>query len=203
MRARHASASSTGLTVPERTASEAARRPSATRSVDGIEDLRDDLEASERGHQVGAGVALAHGPAELLRHLDAGAERAVDRLAQATSDRLGDRDAGDLVVEELGVARAVERENADQHRNRRAPGPPEKALALGQVLHGLSLHPARARLHFPVETVDLAGDVLGRRIQGSAHVERGRLADAAPGRVLTLVHPAKDLDQTDAVDVED
>src|SRR5215813_5215794 len=118
MRARHASVSSTGLTAPERTASAAARRPSVTRSADGIEDLRDDLEASERGHEIGAGVALAHGPDEFLRHLDAGAKRVVSGLAQTTADRLGDRDARDFVVEKLGVARTVERKDADQHRNR-------------------------------------------------------------------------------------
>src|SRR5215475_2997252 len=135
MRARHASVSSTGLTAPERTAAAAGRRPSATRSADGIEDLRDDLKASERWHQVGACVALAHGTDELLRHLDPGAERAVARLAQAAANRLGDRDARDLVVEELGVARAVEWKNADQHRDGRATGPLEKAIELGQVVH--------------------------------------------------------------------
>src|SRR5437867_13427733 len=117
MRARHAVVSSTGLTEPARTASAASRRPSAKRSPDGIEDLGHDLEASERGHQVGAGVALAHSPDQLLRHLDPGAERAVAGLAQTPADRLGDRDAWDLVVEELGVTRAVEREDTDQDRH--------------------------------------------------------------------------------------
>src|SRR5262245_58410546 len=99
MRARHASVSSTGLTAPERPASAAVRRPSVTRSADGIEDLCDELEASERGHEIGAGVALANGPDELLRHLDAHAKRAVSGRAQTAADR----DARDLVVQELGV----------------------------------------------------------------------------------------------------
>src|SRR5262245_56937161 len=118
MRARHASVRSTGLTAPERTASAAARRPNVTMSADGIEDLRNDLEASERGHEIGAGVALANGPDELLRHLDTHAKRAVSGRAQTAADRLGDRDARYLVVKELGVARTVERKDADQHRNR-------------------------------------------------------------------------------------
>src|SRR5215813_2039100 len=105
MRARHASVSSTGLTAPERTASAAARRPSVTRSADGIENLRDDLEAPERGHEIGAGVALMNGPDQLLRHLDADAKCAVSGRAQTAADRLGDRDARDLVVKELGVDR--------------------------------------------------------------------------------------------------
>src|SRR4030095_15133081 len=88
MRARHASVSSTGLTAPERTASAAARRPSTSSAAEGIEDLRDDLEASERGHEIGAGVALAHSPDELLRHLDAGAKRAVSGLAQTAAEPL-------------------------------------------------------------------------------------------------------------------
>src|SRR5262249_56346666 len=115
MRARHASVSSTGLTAPERTASAAARRPSATRSADGIEDLRDDLEASERGHEIGAGVALAHGPDEFLRHLDAGAKRVVSGLAQTTADRLGDRDARGFVVETLRVAPTLQPQHAAHH----------------------------------------------------------------------------------------
>src|SRR5262245_3091072 len=118
MRASHAAVSATEHTGPERPASPGAPRPSATRAADGIEDLRDDLEASERGHEIGAGVTLAHGQDELLRHLDAGAKRMVSGLAQTAADRLGDRDARDLVVEELGVARAMERKDADQHWNR-------------------------------------------------------------------------------------
>src|SRR5262249_10571578 len=118
MRARHASVSSTGLTAPERTASAAARRPSATRSADGIEDLRDDLEASERGHEIGASVALAHGPDEFLRHLDAGAKRVVSGLAQTAAARLGDRDARGFGGEKPGVAGTVERRDADQPGNR-------------------------------------------------------------------------------------
>ena len=88
----------------------------------GIEDLGDDLEAAERGHEVRAGVASAHLADELLRHLDADAKRAVPRVLQPAAHRLGDRDAGHLVVEELGMTEAVEREDAHQHGLRRATG---------------------------------------------------------------------------------
>src|SRR5262249_53837734 len=82
IRARQASTSATGLTAPVRTASAASLAPSAASSVDGIEHLRDHLEATERGHQVGARVAASHGADELLRHLDPDEEGAVARLAK-------------------------------------------------------------------------------------------------------------------------
>src|SRR5690242_16259368 len=104
MRVRHASTSSTGLTVRARTASAISRALSETRSPEGIENLRDDLEAPERGHQVGAGVARPDRTHQLLRHLDTDAQRAVTGLAQAAPDILRNRDPRHLVVQELGVA---------------------------------------------------------------------------------------------------
>src|SRR5262245_45447653 len=82
IRSRHAPTSSTGLATPARIASAASRAPSAAGSMDGIEHLRDHLEATERGHEVGAGVASPHGAHELLRHLDPDAQRAVAGFAQ-------------------------------------------------------------------------------------------------------------------------
>src|SRR5262245_9418835 len=203
IRARPASTSATGLTAPVRTASAASLTPSAASSADGIEHLRDHLESTERGHQVGARVAAAHGADELLRHLDPDAEGAVPRLAKPPAHVLGNRDARHLVVEELGMARTVKGQDADQDRNGRASRALEEAVELSQVVDGLCLDPSRAGAYFSLKAVDLAHDVLGRRIQGGAHVERRRLADAAAGRVLALVHPAQDLHETHAVDVED
>src|SRR3989454_2187266 len=201
--ARHASTRSTGLTVPARIASVTSRTPSSASSADRIENLRHDLEAPERGHQIGARVARPHGMDELLRHLDPDPERAVSRLAEPAADRVGNRDARHLVVKELRVPRAVQREDPPHHPDGRAAGAVEKAIEELEVVHGLRLHPARARLDFPMEAVDLPRDVLGRRVQRGTHTERGRLADAAAGRVVPLVHPAEDLDETHAVHVED
>src|SRR6266478_1049964 len=202
IRARHASTSSTALTVPERTASAASSTPSEAGSADRIENLRDDFEAAERGHQIGPGVARPHGSDELLRHLDPDAERAVPGLSKPAADLVGNRDTRHLVVQELGVARAVEREDADQNWNRRAARPLEETVDLPQLVHGLRLNPARPRPDLSLEAVDLPRHVLGRGVQGGADVERRRLADAAPGRVLSLVHPTQDLYQPHPVDVE-
>src|SRR5437867_988263 len=203
MRARHASTSSTGLKVPTRIAAAASRTPSAESSVDRIENLGDDFEPPERGHQVRAGVAPPDHPDEVLRHRDPNAERAVTCLVESAADRLGNRDARHLVVKELRVARAVQRENPDQDGDGRAPGAVEEAIEQLQVVHGLRLHPARTRRHLPMEAVDLARDVRGGRVERSAHAKRGRLADAAPGRVVPLVHPPENLDEAHAVHVED
>jgi len=70
-------------------------------------------------------------------------------------------------VEELGVTRAVEREDTDQDRHGRAAGLLEETVELGEVVHRLGLHPAGSRLHLAVEAVDLPGDVLGRRVQAA------------------------------------
>src|SRR5437867_13114730 len=130
IRARQASTSSTGLTAPVRIASAASRASSRVGSADRIEHLRNHLEAAERGHQIRAGVATSHGADELLRHLDADAERAVARLAKAAAHVLGNHDPRHLVVEELGVAGAVERQDADQDGHRRAAGPLQEAIEL-------------------------------------------------------------------------
>src|SRR5262245_25807454 len=198
----HASTRSTGLTTPVRIASAAALTPSEVSSADGIEHLRDHFEAPERRHQVGARVARPHGLHQALRHLDPDAQGAVTRLAKPAAHVVGDRDPRHLVVEELGVSGAVQRQDTDQDRDGRATGALEEAIELGEVVHGLSLDPARAGPNFSLEAIDLARDVLSGRVERGAEVERGRLPDAAAGSVLTLVHPAQDLHQADAVYVE-
>src|SRR5215467_1096943 len=203
IRARHAPTSSTGLTAPARTASAASRTPSAVGSLDRIQHLRDDLEAAERRHQVRARVAIAHGADQLLGHLDPDAERAVAGLAEPAPHVLGNRDARDLVVQEFGVAGAMKRQDPHQHRHGRAARALEKTIERRQVVHGLRLHPASAGANLALEALDLARNVSGRRVQRGAHVERRGLADAAPGGILSLVHPAEDLHEPDPVDVED
>src|SRR5215471_21778642 len=159
IRARQASTSASGLTAPVRTASAASLAPSAASSVDGIEHLRDHLEATERGHQVDARVAASHGANELLRHLDPDAEGAVARLAKPPAHVLGNCDARHLVVKEFGVARAMKGQDADQDRNGRASRALEEAVELSQVVDGLRLDPAGARSYFSVKPVDLTHDV--------------------------------------------
>ena len=138
-----------------------------------------------------------------MSHLDADPQRPVAGVSEPRADLLGDRDAGHLVVEELGVAVAVEREHADDHGNRRAARLLEKAVELGQVVHRLRLKPLRPRVHLAVEAADLRLDILGPGVQRRADAERGRQADAVTGRVQSLVHPLQDLDEADRVDVED
>src|SRR3989442_1674504 len=94
--------------------------------MESIQHLGDDLEAPERGHEVDAGVPAADLTDQPLSHLDADPQRPVAGVSEARADLLGDRDAGHLVVEELSVAVAVEREHADDHGNRRGPPPPAK-----------------------------------------------------------------------------
>src|SRR5215470_16237915 len=98
--------------------------------MEGIEDLGDDLEATEGRHEVGAGVAAPHLANERLRHLDARSQRTVARLAQPSANVVGNRDAGHLVVQKLRVAEAVQRQYADQYRDGRAPGEGQEPIEL-------------------------------------------------------------------------
>src|SRR2546425_2393538 len=211
IRPRHASTSDTGLTAPRRISAAASTTPSAESSggaialrlTEGIQHLGDDLEAPERGHEVDAGVAAADLAYQALGHLDADLQRAVARVSEARADLVGDRDARHLIVEELGVAVAVEREHADDDRNRRAARLLEEPVEHGQVVHRLRLDPLRPGVHLAVETADLPLDVLGPRVQRRADAERGRHADAVAGRIQALIHPLQDRDEADGVDVED
>src|SRR2546427_3672691 len=133
IRARHASTNSTGLRTPLRIASAASLTPSEVGSADRIEHLRDHLEAAERGHEVGAGVTSAYGAHQLLRHLDPDAEGAIAGLAKPPANPLWNRDTRHLVVKELGVSRAVERQDPDQDRNGRAARSLEEAVELREV----------------------------------------------------------------------
>src|SRR5438552_15444205 len=79
MRSRQASTRAAALTSPARRAVAAARTPS---SVERIEHLRNHLEASERRHEVGAGMAAPNLGHQRLGHLDTGAQGGLTGLAQ-------------------------------------------------------------------------------------------------------------------------
>ena len=101
------------------------------------------------------------------------------------------------------MAVAVEREHADDDRNRGAARLLEEPVERGQVVHRLRLDPLRPGVHLAVEAADLPLDVLGPRVQRRADAERGRHADRVAGRIQALIHPLQDLDEADGVDVED
>lgn len=64
----------------------------------------------------GAGMAAPHLVDARVSQIEPDPQGAVPRPAQAGADRGGDRDAGDLVVQELPVAAAVQRQGADSPR---------------------------------------------------------------------------------------
>src|SRR5687768_4695016 len=171
MRARHASTRSADASMRSRTARAASATPSAVGSAEGIEHLRDHLEAAEGRHQVGTRVAPAHLVHESLRHLDTGAQRLVARIAQARAHVVGDGDAGHLVVQELGVTEAVQRHDADEHGRRSAARALEEAVEGGEVVDGLRLQPARTRVHLAAHPLDLAVSVLRGGIERRTHAE--------------------------------
>src|SRR5262249_9054784 len=81
------------------------------------EDLEAVLEAAERRHEV---HAVRRGPAaleQIARQLDAYALPLASGLVQLLAHPLGHADARYLVVEKLGVAEGLQRQDADQDRD--------------------------------------------------------------------------------------
>src|SRR5688572_10975171 len=156
---RHASTTVNAVSSPAWTRAAVSRTPSAAGvdlSVEDIEHLRDHLESTERRHQVRARVAAAHVVDQLLRHLDARAQGRLPRLPHPRADGVRDGDPGHLVVQELRVTGAVQRQDPHQHRHRRAAGAREKALELLGIVDRLCLQPPRPRLDLAMHPVDLA-----------------------------------------------
>ena len=130
-------------------------------------------------------------------------------LLERGAGRVGDRDAGHLVVQELRVARALQREDAEQDRQRDTARtePPlrlrEHRLDLLDAVQRLGHHEVGASGDLALEPVPLGRGVGGGRVEGAGDREAGPLADRGAGRVLAPIEPGEDLDEPDRVDVPD
>ena len=109
----------------------AGRGRGARSSPERVENLGDDLEAAEGRHQIGAGIAGRAPPRG-----GPGPSRSPTRSPRSPASRMPrpdgvrDRDARHLVVQELGVAGRMQRQDADHHGNRRrGPSREERARA--------------------------------------------------------------------------
>src|SRR5262245_26338868 len=163
-------------------------------SVQRVQHLGDHLEAPERRHEIGARMAGAHVAKESLRHLDPDAQAALARLLHAGADPIRHRDAGHLVVQELGMTRRVQRHEADQQGDWGA-ATREEPLEHVQIVERLRLHPAGARLDLGEEALHLTSRLSRAGIQRDAHAERRGLADRGAGGVQTAIHAGEDADQ--------
>ena len=176
---------------------------------DPADELGALLVAPEARHDVGPGDLALHRGQEAVGHLDADLRAAFAGRAHRLAGPVGDRDPGDLVVEELGVAGRDQRQDAEQDRDRDAARPEatarlrEHRLDLLDRVERLGHHQVRAGRELPFEAIPLGRRVGGGRIEGAGDGEPGPLADRAAGRVLGEVEPRQHLDQADRIDVPD
>ena len=176
---------------------------------DPADELGALLVAPEARHDVGPGDLALHRGQEAVGHLDADLRAALAGRAHRLPGLVGDRDAGDLVVEELGVAGRDQRQDAEQDRDRDAARPEatarlrEHRLDLLDRVERLGHHQVRPGRELALEPIPLGRRVGGGRIEGAGDGEPGALADRAAGRVLGEVEPRQHLDQADRIDVPD
>ena len=184
-----------------------ARSPGQLRA-DAPHQLRRLLVAPEAGHDVGALDERAHLVEQRQGRLQADLRAPLPGRRHGGAHLVGDGDAGHLVMEELGVARGVQRQHAQQHRPRQSVAPASRgalheALPLGRGVDGLGHDEMRAGLDLAGQALDLAIEVGGGRVQGAGDGEAGGRSDGSPGLVLAPVQAPQDADEADRIDVPD
>ena len=114
----------------------------------------------------------------------------------------GEGDAGDLVLQVLGVVEVAQGHDAEEDGQalRHLRGV-HQGLEGGDVEGRGRDQEVDAGLDLAPGVLDLALDVLGRGIDARADDERGRLGEGDAVAVVALVEAAQELDQLDGIDV--
>ena len=185
------------------------RTPDRFARLDPSDELGGLLVAAEARHEVGPGDERAGLVQERQRQFQADLRPAIAGRGHRRPGLVGDRDPRHLVVQELGVPCALERQQPEQDRDREAARPEPAA---GLRVHRLDLADRVERLghdemgaggQLAFEAIPLGRTVGGRRVEGAGDREPGPLADRRAGAVLAPVEPGQDLDEADRVDVPD
>src|SRR2546423_5816423 len=101
------------------------------------------------------------------------------------------------------MPRRLERQDAEQERNRQGPRLFEESLERGAVVEGLRHRDVRASLDLLLEAIDFMVEVFSRWIDRAGDGEAGWPADRGAEPVVALVESGEDFDQADRVDVPD
>ena len=170
-----------------------------------VDHLEGELEALERRHDVRAGDAMAYGAQHLSRDGDAllARLRAGSGEAHALAHALGHLHAGHLVVEELGVAIARERQEPHQHGQAERLDVVQELLEHGGIVDGLGHHDLGAGLLLLTEARDLAlvvqrGGLCARR-EDEARARAERLAAG----IDAVIEARRELEDADRVEIVD
>ncbi len=115
------------------------------------------------------------------------------RLLQACEDVRADGDAGNLVVQEARVARAVERQDAHQHRYRQRTVLRriafQKNVSLFRLIDRLRQQEIHTGADFAPQHPHLTLRVRSQKVERAADDEGRGLADVRPG----MIHPGVEL----------
>src|SRR5919106_6898279 len=156
-----------------------ARRPRSSGSPGSTDDAFDDLQrqlvAPERRHDIGAGYAILHIRQHLARNGDALAapRRARAGPAHALANVRGNVHSWYLVVKELGVAVARQRQEAHEHRNPEVFNVFEHAIKDPWIVDRLRHHELSARIALLPEPLHLAVIVVGAWLRARRAEEPG------------------------------
>src|SRR5262249_23558403 len=149
-----------------------------------FQDLEAVLVPSERRHQVYTVRLVLALVKQVAGELDADALPFVPGLMHAAANPFGNVDARDLVVEELGVAEGLERQDADEDGNLREPAQPlDESLPATQLVHRLRHDEVRAGVELLLHVFELGIEVLGGGVDAAADRELGERADRGAGEI--------------------
>ena len=124
-------------------------------------------------------------------------------FAHAVADLVGQVHAGDLVVQELGVAGVGERQHADDDRLLELRRAVEERLELLLLEDVLRDEEVRARLDLAAHQAQLRLQRVGVQVRGAADDERRLPPDRLAGEVDAVVQQLEEADEADRADVPD
>ncbi len=168
-----------------------------------IDQFQSKLAAPEGRHQIIAAARVKRGrnqlPGDGQSFCHAGL---FFQAGHAPADLLGNADAGDLVMQVLGIPAADQRHDPDQDRDTDVSGLCTHFEKQGWIVNRLSLGKHRAVIDLFPKTARLYGHVARVGIESRADGKTGTPADRAADGVDTTVHIGQQFDQGEGMQVK-
>src|SRR5918998_1525389 len=169
-----------------------------------FQDFSREVRRARRRHDVGAADQGSGPRQQVLRDLDAVPRGLLGgELRELLPHVFRDVDAGDLVVEELGLAGAPQGHQAEEDAEPRIADLLERLLQGPDLEDRLRPEGVRPGLDLAPQLLHLGAQILGRGVEGGPDEEAGWLAYWVAGQVLARVHAREDVYEADGVRIED
>ncbi len=141
---------------------------------------------------------------QLAGHFDADLPAVVPSGSHSLQGLFCQRNARNLVMQELGMPRALEWQDSDHDRHRDlTPEVLEETQPDLDIVDRLGHHEMRAGGQFLAQPARLQRQILPGRIDCAGDREGGISAERRARPVDSLIHLAEDFDQADRIDVVD